>query len=129
MFLDTLKAFTFDLVAFRCISAIIKSCWFAIQNRHEEFDHTQLIYGSGIHNLSFNIAIVFPQHLQSDWLGILGYSRTVAFKVKKEKNVSGRQGQLAARKSKNPYFLWEYHHTHSVKNDLILPGISTWKKA
>ena len=40
MSLDTLKVFTFDLIAFGCTSAIIKSCWYAIQNRHKEFDYT-----------------------------------------------------------------------------------------
>ena len=47
MSLDTLKAFTFDLVAFGCTSPVIKSCWAAIQNRHKEFDYTPPIYGSG----------------------------------------------------------------------------------
>ena len=98
MSLDTLKAFTFDLVSFGCTSAVIRSCWAAIQNRHKEFEYTPPIHGSGqysawerciasamgaparirftvpksivhslltgVHTLSFNIVIVFPQHLQ-----------------------------------------------------------------
>ena len=47
MSLDTLKAFTFDLVSFGCTSAVIKSCWAAIQNRHKEFEYTPPIHGSG----------------------------------------------------------------------------------
>ena len=51
MSLDTLnlslKAFTFDLVAFGCTSAVIKSCWSAIQNRHKKFKYIHPIYASG----------------------------------------------------------------------------------
>ena len=47
MSLDTLKAFTFDLVSFGCTSAVIKSCWAAIQIRHKEFEYTPPIHGSG----------------------------------------------------------------------------------
>ena len=47
MSLDTLKAFTFDLVSFGCTSAVIKSCWAAIQIRHKEFEYTPPIHGPG----------------------------------------------------------------------------------
>ena len=53
MSLDTLnlslKAFTFDLVAFGCTSAVIKYIGLPtrFQNRHKDFDYTLPIYGSG----------------------------------------------------------------------------------